>query len=112
MLGARRGARERATENPKATIKIDLEPGHVAQVRVRCGKPNCKCMHGQRHIAHYHVWRCDGVRYRRYVRRADVDNVRAACAAHRALQIDLRAGRAQYRRVLARARELFRNLAL
>src|ERR1041384_2494880 len=104
--------RGRKTKNQKATIKIDeLEPGHVAQVRVRCGKPNCRCARGQRHVAHYHVWRSGGVRYRRYVRKADVLKVQQACTAHRELQAELRAGRTQYRRMLTNMRELFRRLA-
>ena len=37
-------------------------PGHVARVRVRCGKVNCRCARGERHVAHYHVWRSDACR--------------------------------------------------
>lgn len=114
MLGRKRvRLRGRKTKNQKATIKInELEPGHVAQVRVRCGKPNCRCARGQRHIAHYHVWRSGGVRYRRYVRKADVHKVQQACAAHRELQAELLAGRAEYKRLQSRVRELFKGLGL
>ena len=51
-----------------------------------------------------------GVRLRRYVRRDQVSKLREACEAHRALQAQLRAGRAEYRITLARARELLRIL--
>jgi hypothetical protein len=103
MLGAD-SPRTGGTKNQKATIK--MLPGHVARVRVRCGKPNCRCAHGARHVAHYHVWRSDGVRFRRYVRRSEVETTRAACAAHRELQTELRIGRGQYRMILALAREV------
>lgn len=95
------------TKNQKGTTKIELVPGHVERRRVRCGKPNCRCARGQFHAAHYHVWKSDGVRHQRFVRRADVPAMLAACDEHRQLQAQLRAGRAQYRRMLARLREMF-----
>ncbi len=97
--------------NP-VTKMTDLQPGHIQKRRVRCGKPNCKCARGEMHTAYYQAWDTDGVRYRKYVRSADVEQVTAACAAHRELQIRLRQGRAEYKQTLARARELFRMLSL
>jgi hypothetical protein len=114
MLGCS-GSRVRTTETKKAktvTKMGDLLAGHVQRRRVRCGKPNCKCARGEPHTAYYHAWDTDGVRYRRYVRKADVDKVQAACDAHRALQAELRAGRVQYRRTLASIRELIKGLGL
>ena len=105
MLGAR-APRERKTKNPKAAIK--MLPGHLARVRVRCGKSNCRCASGKRHIAHYHVWRADGKRFRRYVRLSEVKATRAACDAHRKLQTEMREGRAHYRMILRLARELIK----
>lgn len=103
MLGAD-SPRASEIKNQKVTIK--MLPGHLARVRVRCGKNNCRCASGARHIAHYHVWQCNGVRFRQYVRRADVKVIRAACEAHRQLQAELRVGRARYRMILALAREV------
>lgn len=97
-------ARTGKTKNQNQTIK--MLPGHVARVRVRCGKSNCRCAHGQRHLAHYHVMLEDGKRTRRYIRRADVEMTRAACNAYRQLQAQLRAGRAQYRALMAYARRI------
>jgi hypothetical protein len=97
--------------NP-ATKMSDLQPGHIQKRRVRCGKLNCRCAHGEMHSAFYHVWHLDGQRYQRYVRRSQIDSLRDACEAHRTLQIQLRAGRAKYKFNLARARELFRMLSL
>lgn len=58
------------------------QPGTVHAQRVTCGKPNCKCARGERHVAFYRFWRDAGGRLRKaYVRRADVEAVRAACEA-------------------------------
>ncbi len=97
-------------ESNPATKMPDLQPGHIQQRRVRCGKPTCRCARGERHLAYYHVWHDGGRRFQRYVRRSQIDNLRAACQAHRQLQARLRVGRAEYQRTLARARELFRML--
>ena len=103
------------TKNTNQVTKIAaltaLHPGHVQRRRVRCGKPNCKCARGEFHTAYYHAWDADGVRYRRYLKRADVARVTAACEAHRELQTELRQGRAEYKRTLADLRELLRMLS-
>lgn len=51
-----------------------------------------------------------GFRIRHYIRRDQVENVRKACEAHRELQSQLRAGRVEYKRTLARTRELAKML--
>jgi hypothetical protein len=99
------------TKKSKGTTKIRLLPGHIERRSVRCGKANCRCARGKNHIAHYHVWKCDGVRYQRFVRKADVAGVRGACDEHRTLQARLREGRAAYRDTLRRGRELISFLA-
>ena len=89
------------TKRSNPVIKItDLQPGRVQRRRVRCGKPNCKCVRGELHTAYYHAWDTDGVRYRRYLRRADVEQMMAACEAHKELQAQLREGRARYRTIM------------
>jgi hypothetical protein len=89
----------------------DLLNGHIQKRRVRCGKSNCKCANGEPHTAYYHVWHTDGRRYQKYVRRSQVETIRHKCEQHRQLQIKLRAGRAEYKQLLARARELFGRLS-
>ena len=81
-------------------------PGFVTIVWVRCGKANCRCARGNRHIAHYHVTYHSGVRSRKYVRRDQLAEVLAACKAHRDLQAQMRAGRAEYKESLAQTRKL------
>ena len=80
---------------------IKILPGFIARVRVRCGKANCRCSLGTRHIEHYHVTYSGGFRVRKYVRCIQVDQMRAACEAHRTWQAQLRAGRAEYKELLA-----------
>jgi hypothetical protein len=58
-------------------------PGVVCAQRVRCGKANCRCAEGQRHLAYYRFWREGGRLRKRYVPRADLERVRAACQARR-----------------------------
>src|SRR5262249_10006079 len=95
---------ERQNEIENSAIK--MLPGFVTALRVRCGKANCRCARGDRHLAHYHVTYCGGVRARRYVRHEDVQAMLAACEAHRDLQAKLRAGRAEYKQLLAQTRNL------
>jgi hypothetical protein len=92
------------TEGHNSAIK--MLPGFVATVRIRCGKLNCRCARGDRHVAHYHVTYCYGARSRRYVRRDQLSELLAACEAHRKLQARLRVGRAEYKESLAQTRKL------
>lgn len=108
MLPEATRARAKTKKSKPATKIADLQPGHIQKRRVRCGKPNCHCARGELHIAFYHVWHDSGHRFQRYVRRSQLDSLRAACQAHRALQAQLRAGRAEYKHALARARIFFR----
>ena len=105
-----------STANNDAKIKnensaIKILPGFVATVRIRCGKPNCHCARGERHVAHYHVTYFGGARSRKYVRHEQVQAMRAACQAHRDLQAQLRAGRAEYKELLAQTRKLAKLLS-
>jgi hypothetical protein len=96
--------RETKTKNQNPAIK--MLPGFIASVRVRCGKLNCRCSRGARHLAYYHVTYSRGLRTRKYVRRDQLTEVLAACEAHRHLQAQLRAGRAEYKQLLAQTRNL------
>ena len=55
-------------------------PGEVIEQRVRCGKASCKCACGELHTAFYRYWTEDGRQRKAYVRRADLEETRAACA--------------------------------
>jgi len=83
--------------------------GHIQKRRIKCGKPSCRCTKGARHDAHYHVWHLDGRRYQVFVRRDQVPEYVAACSLNRALTATLRAGRAEYKRILRRSREMLQT---
>lgn len=98
------------TVNP-ATKMSEIKNGHIQKRRVRCGKANCKCTKGFPHTAHYHVWRENGRRFQSYVRQSQLEVVKAACLTSLTMQRQLRAGRAEYKKILVRARELMRILS-
>ena len=82
-------------------------PGHVEARLVRCGKKGCKCSRGEPHGPYfYHLTWDGGRRSKTYVRLSDLAGVLNACEAHRELQSQLRSGRANYRNMLGRLREL------
>ena len=64
----------------------DKLPGSVQPQYVRCGNPDCRCVRGELHGPYwYRFWRDETGRLRKeYVRLADLEKVRAACAAMRA----------------------------
>lgn len=111
MLGCEPGACLLKTKNANPATKMsDLLNGHIQRRRVRCGKKNCKCARGEKHTAFYHVWHCGGFRFQKYVRRSQVENVRQACQAYRDLQIKLRCGRIEHKLMMARFRQILRDL--
>ncbi len=62
---------------------VARQPGTVLPQYIRCGKPACRCATGELHGPYfYRFWRDEDGRLRKvYVRRADLDEVRAACEA-------------------------------
>jgi hypothetical protein len=54
-------------------------PGVVCVQFVRCGRL-CRCATGKGHEAFYRFWREDGKLRKVYIRRGDLERVRAACA--------------------------------
>jgi hypothetical protein len=81
-------------------------PGVVCAQRVRCGKPGCRCAHGQGHLAFYRFWREGGRLRKRYVRRADLVAVWAACDARRRERRELAGAWQQWRKLVAVVREV------
>lgn len=110
---AKRRASLSTKKNSKSATKTGAESsrlmcGFMEERRVRCGRQNCRCARGEKHISYYHVWYSGGFRFRRYIRRADVDEMRAACLNYRLLQQQIRANRIYHKQLFARARALFR----
>ncbi len=83
-------------------------PGVVCAQRVRCGKVGCRCADGQGHLAFYRFWREGGRLRKRYVRRADLAAVRAACENRQRVRRELADGWQQWRKLVTVVREVSR----
>ena len=77
-------------------------PGAICVQRVRRGNKWYQC--------HARFWRDGGRLRKQYVRQADVEAVRAACAARRVQEREQRARRDESMRALHACRELLREL--
>src|SRR3712207_2571299 len=96
----------RENRNKNADLQPKMLPGYVRAEKVRCGKQGCKCTRGEPHGPYfYHFTWMAGKRYRRYVRRRDVEQVRAACRSYRDFQRQLRVGQRQWRMLIATLRD-------
>jgi hypothetical protein len=87
--------------------KIAPLKGSLHVERKRCGKPTCRCMNGgERHGPYWsHRWREGGRQPRRYVKAADLEQVRAGLAEWRRLHPPARS----MRDALANLRRLMRH---
>ena len=56
---------------PKTAREIDN--GGVYKQSVKCGKKNCKCVRGEKHIAYYFFTRFDGKLTKTYIRKAELE---------------------------------------
>lgn len=66
--------------------KIAPLPGSLHLERRRCGRPNCRCTHGQLHGPYaYHIWYEQGRRHKAYVPRHRLTEVMAGLDAWQAL---------------------------
>jgi len=72
--------REETNKNWKTLPKI----GAVCEQLIRCGKPNCRCAHGELHGPYFYMFYRDGGRLRKlYVKREYVDRLREAAETRR-----------------------------
>lgn len=90
-------ATEIAKTFPKAIGLALVEHG------TRCGAPGCRCSRGELHPTAYLRWRAGGTQRRKYVRRGELEEVRAVLLSRR---LDREAFKAD----LMEARELFSAL--
>ena len=81
-------------------------PGVVCAQRVRCGKAGCHCARGPGHVAYYRFWREGGRLRKRYVKRADLAAVRAACEARQQERRELVKSWQRWRQLVAVVREV------
>lgn len=95
----------------KTSPKIEPLPGAVVAHLVRCGRHNCRCSRGTLHGPYfYRYWRDGKARRKTYVRKAEVQSIRAACATYRGEQRAHRelvqAATAEWRQLKALLKEL------
>ncbi len=88
-----------------------ISVGTVHRQFKKCGKPNCKCARGERHLSFYYFVRVDGKLKARYLRKSEVAEVRLACFVRRqdqkTMQTMARMSWKQFREVREELRELF-----
>ncbi len=108
---ARAGAARTTETKQRPTLP---KKGALCFQWVRCGRPTCRCVRGGLHGPYrYLFWRDGGRLHKQYVRMADTGPVQAACQrrreAERAEREAARAGRQEWRRMLALIREVERH---
>ena len=69
----------------------ELLKGEICEQYIVCSKPRCRCQHGELHGPYYYrVWR-EGERIqKKYVKKHQLEAVRAGCAAYKVAKENLR----------------------
>jgi hypothetical protein len=94
-------------ENGRPLPKIEPLRGSLQPELKQCGRAACRCTGGELHGPYWSLrWRERGRQRRRYIRPADLDQVRAGLAEWRRLHPPARSMRDE----LAELRRLFRQL--
>ena len=76
-----------------------------------CGRDNCRCAKGYKHGPFfYHVRYVEGIRYKTYVKKADLERVRASIEALRAQKRKRQEEAAELQAILRGNRETQRRL--
>jgi hypothetical protein len=82
-------------------------PGAVCVQWRRCGRAACRCARGALHGPYYYrFWREAGRLRKAYIRRSELEQVRAYCAARRRARRTLLASWEQWRLLVAAVREV------
>lgn len=94
-------------------INMNASPplkGEVCAQYIRCGKSNCRCQQGQPHGPYYYrIWR-DGSQVKKiYVKPAELERVRQACAAYKRLAEQLRGQRRARVRITRQIKQAWRT---
>src|SRR5437588_12698385 len=64
------------------TPKIEPLRGGLVGEMIRCGRANCKCASGSLHGPYYYrVWMMRGRRFKTYVKKADLERIKAGIDA-------------------------------
>lgn len=108
----------RSKKTGKSLHKIVTTPARrfaVCAQYVKCGKPNCKCASGQSHGPYFAAfWKENGRMCKRYIRLADVEQMRELSEQPRLLLREIAENNARLRQLKAFMREhekLIRQIA-
>jgi hypothetical protein len=115
MLRGKTAKGEEGVKTKPKDLLPKMLPGSVCAQMIRCGKSNCKCARGQLHGPYYyHFERVGGCLRKRYLKPHEVEAFKAACQARReaerANRIETRQAHQSVRELIARLRQIQRDL--
>ena len=67
-------------------VRGEVLAASLSKTQKICGKPNCKCARGEKHLVHQLSWTEDGRRRCAHVRRGELTRLRDAVARYRHLR--------------------------
>lgn len=69
-----------------AGVRRGVMAASLSRTSKICGKPNCKCAKGDKHVVYQLSWVEDGKRRCKHIRKDELDEVRAAVARYKHLR--------------------------
>ena len=67
-------------------VRGDVLAASLSKTRKVCGKPNCKCARGDKHVVYQLSWTEDGRRRSTHIRADELSEIRAAVGRYRHLR--------------------------
>ena len=88
---ARKALRRLAQQLPKLLqeamgVRGEILAASLSKTRKVCGKPNCKCARGQKHVVYQLSWSENGKRRSAHIRAGELDKLQAAVERYRRLR--------------------------
>lgn len=104
-------ARAQKKKSAEFTRKIKPLRGGLVREMVRCGRANCKCVNGSLHGPYYYrVWMVRGIRHKTYVKKADLERIKAGIEAFQAHRRKQQQSAEELKAMLQELREASRNV--
>lgn len=67
-------------------VRGEVLAGSVSRTSKVCGKPNCKCARGDKHVVYQISWTEDGQRRSAHIRAGELAKIKAAVSRYRHLR--------------------------
>jgi len=67
-------------------VRGEVLPASLSETHKVCGKPNCKCVRGDKHVVHQLSWTENGTRRSTHIRKGELAKVRAAVNRYRRIR--------------------------